>query len=148
MLSGLTRNCCLVYLDDVLVMGSTLEEHNANLMKVLERIREAGLHLKPKKCTFAQESVVYLGHVVTAKGMQTDPLKLEVVRAYSVPTYVKSLRSFIGLASYYRRFVPGFAQVAAPSHVLTKKDAPFVWGPECQTAFEDLKRLCPSAVIP
>ena len=146
-LSGLARNCCLVYLDDVLVMGSTLEEHNVNLMKVLERIRDAGLRLKPKKCTFAQESLVYLGHVVTAKGIQTDPLKLKAMRAYPVPTDVKSLRSFVGLASYYRRFVPGFAKVAAPLHALTKKDAPFVWGPECQAAFENLKRLLTSSPV-
>ena len=75
--------------DDVSVMGSTLEEHNANLMKVLERIRDVGL---PKKCTFTLESVVYLGHVVTAKGIQTDQQKLEAVRAYPVPTDVKSLQ--------------------------------------------------------
>ena len=143
-LSGLARNCCLVYLDDVFIMGSTLEEHNANLMKVLERIRDAGLRLEPKKCTFAQESVVYLGHVVTAKGIQTDALKLEAMRAYPVPTDVKSMRSFIGFALYYRRFVPGFAKVAAPLHALTKKDAPIVW---CQIAFEDLKRLLTSSPV-
>ena len=104
--------------------------------------------MKPKKCTFAQESVIFLGHAATAKGIQADPLKLEAMRAYPVPTDVKSLQSFIGLASYYRRFVPGFAKVAAPLHALTKKDPPFVWGLECQTAFEDLLTNSPVLAFP
>ena len=75
-LSVLARGNCHVYLDDVLVFGRTLEEHNANLARVFGRIRGAGLRLKPKKCEFAQESVLYLGHVVSADGIQTDPEKL------------------------------------------------------------------------
>ena len=105
-LSGLARSGCHVYLDDVLVFGRTLQEHNENLTKVLARIRQAGLRLKPKKCSFAQQSVEYLGHVVSAEGIQTDPKKLMAVRQYLVPTNVQSLRSFLGLVSYYRRFVP------------------------------------------
>jgi hypothetical protein len=146
-LAGLARTSCLVYLDDVLVIGSTLEEHNRNLRKVLERIRQAGLRLKPKKCKFSQRSVTYVGHVVAADGVATDPQKLEAVRDYPVPVDVKSLRSFLGLASYYRRFVPGFSKVAGPLHALTKKDVKFVWGPKCQSSFEELKRLLTNAPV-
>ena len=110
-LSGLARDSCHVYLDDVLVFGHTLEEHNSNLSKVLTRIMEAGLLLKPKKCNVAQEC---LGHVESAAGIRTNPTKLRAVEEYPTPANVKSLRSFLGLASYYRRFVPGFSKVASP----------------------------------
>ena len=145
-LRGLARSVCLVYLDDVQVIGRTVEEHNRNLTRVLERIREAGLRLKPRKCKFSQELVTYLGHVVSARGVETDPEKLKAVRDYPEPTNVKSLRSFLGLASYYRRFVPGFSAVAGPLHSLTK-DAPFVWGPDCQNAFERLKKLLTTSPV-
>lgn len=146
-LAGLARSKCLVYLDDVLVIGSTWEEHNKNLREVFERIRQAGLRLKPKKCKFAQESVVYLGHVITKEGIATDPEKITAVRYYPVPTDVRSLRSFLGLASNYRRFVPGFSKVAGPLHALTKKDALYIWGPECQLSFEELKHLLTTAPV-
>ena len=146
-LSGLARDSCHVYLDDVLVFGRTLEEHNSNLSKVLTRIREAGLRLKPKKCNFAQESVEYLGHVVSAAGIRTNPTKLRAVEKYPTPANVKSLRSFLGLASYYRRFVPGFSKVASPLNALTRKSIAFVWTPECRRAFEQLKSLLVTAPL-
>ena len=121
-LTGLARGSCHVYLDDVLVLGKTLEEHLTNLTKVFSRIRGAGLRLKPKMCDFAQESVEYLGHVVSAEGIQTDPEKLRAVNRYPTPTDVKPLRSFLGLASYYRCFVPGLSKIAAPLNALTRKD--------------------------
>ena len=147
MLSGLARDGCHVYLDDVLVFGSTLEEHNQNLVRVLARIRRAGLKLKPRKCKFAQLSVEYLGHVISAEGIRTDPKKLQAVRQFPVPTNIRALRSFVGLASYYRRFVPGFAKVAGPLHALTKKEVEFVWSTECQRSFERLKELLTSAPV-
>ena len=140
-LSGLARRVCVVYLDDVLVFGRTIEEHNANLAQVLERLRRAGLRLKPKKCHFALTEVEYLGHVVSAKGVRTDPKKIEAVGKFPTPQDVKALRSFLGLASYYRKFVPDFAKVAGPLHALTKKDVPFLWTEKCQEAFCELKRL-------
>ena len=146
-LSGLARDSCHVYLDDVLVFGRTLEEHNSNLSKVLTRIREAGLRLKPKKCNFAQESVEYLGHVVSAAGIRTNPTKLRAVKEYPTPSNVKSLQSFLGLASYYRRFVPGFSKVASPLNALTRKSVAFVWTPECRKAFEQLKTLLVTAPL-
>lgn len=147
-LAGLARDgCCLVYMDDVIVLGKTLEEHNANLEKVFARLRDAGLMLKPKKCQLAQLEVEYLGHIVSALGIQTDPRKLEAVQKFPRPADVKSVRSFVGLASYYRRFIPQFSKVAGPLHNLTKKDVEFVWTPRCEEAFESLKRLLTTAPI-
>ena len=140
-LAGLARNVCHIYLDDVLVFGRSLEEHNQRLVQVFSRIRSAGLKLKPRKCLFAQRSVEYLGHIVSAQGIQTSPTKVLAVAQYPTPTDLKKLRSFIGLASYYRRFVPGFSKIANPLYSLTKKDVNFFWSAECQRAFEHLKEL-------
>ena len=136
-----------MYLDDVLVFGKMLEEHNQNLREVLDWIRRAGLRLKPKKCSIAQTSVEYLGHVVSAEGVQTDTKKLLAVQGYPIPRDVHSLRSFLGLASYYRRFVPGFSKIASPLHALMKKNVDFVWTSECQTAFTTLRQLLAVAPV-
>ena len=146
-LAGLARDGVLVYLDDVLVVGRTLEEHNRKLSTVFQRIRDAGLRLKPKKCRFAQEEVEYLGHVISAGGVRTDPKKVDAVRNFPTPMDVKALRSFVGLASYYRRFVPSFSKIAGPLHVLTKKDAPFVWSEACEVSFTKLKDLLTTAPV-
>ena len=93
----------------------------------------------PKTKEMQVWTALYLGHVVSEHGVKTDPQKLKAVQGYPVPRDVKALRSFLGLASYYRRFVPAFSSVAGALHALTKKDALFLWGPECQSAFETLK---------
>ena len=105
------------------------------------------MKLKAKKCCFAQTSVEYLGHVVSEGGVQTDPKKVKAVREYPLPTDLKTLRLFLGLASYYRRFVPAFARVAGPLHALTKKDVEFVWSQACEEAFRKLKELLTTAPI-
>jgi len=83
---------------------------------VLERLRSAGLKLKPQKCALFQKSISFLGHVVTEEGIGTDPTKTEVVKRWPVPRSVREVLSFLGLASYYRRFVPNFASIAGPLH--------------------------------
>ena len=147
LLAGLAWDGVLVYLDDFLVVGSTLEEHNRKLTTAFQRIRDAGLRLKPKKCRFAQEEVEYLGHVVSADGVRTDPRKVDVVRNFPTPVDVKTLRSFVGLASYYRRFVPGFSKIARPLHALTMKDVPFVWSEACEVSFIKLKDQLTTALV-
>lgn len=146
-LGGLVGKKCLVYIDDIVILGRTWEEHRKNLAEVLERLRAAGLRLKPRKCSFAQLEVSYLGHIVTEAGVRTDPGTVAAVREFPTPLNVKALRSFLGLASYYRRFIPNFARVAGPLHSLTKKDAPFVWTPQCELAFTELKRLMTSSPV-
>ena len=89
----------------------------------------------------------YLGHLVTSEGIQPDPEKTSRVIGYPVPADINAVRSFLGLASYYRKFVPGFAQIAAPLHSLLEKEAHFYWSMECQRAFEQLKQLLTSAPV-
>ena len=102
---------------------------------MFEGLRQAGLRSKPKKCFFLRERVPYLGFVIPKHEIQVDPSKTDKDRNFPTPTDPTSVRSFVGLASCYRRFVPHFAAIAAPLHRLTKKDAKFEWSEECETAF-------------
>ena len=139
-MSELHLDVCLVYLDDIILFSRTVDEHLERLVRVLSRLRAAGLKLKPEKCSLMQKSVSFLGHVVSGDGIATDPQKTKIVTDWPVPSSVKEVRSFLGLAGYYRRFVKGYANIAAPLHALTKKDQPFVWTEKTQMAFESLKR--------
>ena len=147
-LHGLVGTVCLVYLDDVLVLGRDLEEHLVNIRKVWDRIREAGLRLKPSKCKLVREEVEYLGYVVSSKGIAAAPNKVSAIQQYPTPKDLKALRSFLGLASFYRRFIPCFSVVAGPLFSLTKKDVSFQWGESCQKAFQQLKDSLSSAPVP
>lgn len=138
-LAGLLWKNCFVYIDDVLVCSATFEEHLTHLEEVLSRLRQVGLRLKAKKCLFLRKEVSYLGHVVTRQGIKPDPAKTDKIRGYPAPTDVSQVRQFLGLASYYRRFVPEFAMIASPLHLLLKKDTAFDWTPECADAFVGLK---------
>ena len=146
-LAGLARDVCIVYLDDILVMGATFSEHLVNLSRVLTRLRDAGLRLKPSKCHLVRHEVEFLGHVISSAGVAADPRKIEAVKDYPTPVDVKSLRSFLGLASYYRRFIAGFSAVAGPLHALTRKGMPFTWSATCQGMFDKLKQLLTNAQV-
>ena len=146
-LSGLAREKCLVYLDDVLVIGSTFQEHLKNLREVFTRLAKAGLKLKPSKCKLIRKELDFLGYVVSRNGISVDPKKVSAVTKFQTPVDVKSLRAFLGLASYYRRFVPAFSSVANPLYSLTRKDVAFVWSQECDTAFTQLKELLTQAPV-
>ena len=113
----------------MLVSSPDFESHLAHLQEVFDRLCKAGLRLKTKKCRFLKPTVSYLGHLVTSEGIQPDPKKTSRVVGYPAPTDINEVRSFLGLSSYYRRFVPGFAQIAAPLHCLLKKEAHFI-GPQ------------------
>ena len=128
-----------VYLDDVLVFSEALDDHLMHLRLVLERIGQAGLKLKPAKCHLVRQEVEYLGHTITPNGLLPNPKLIEAVRDFAVPMSLKETRRFLGLASYYRRFVPRFAKIARPLHQLTRKNVTFEWTPLCQTAFDQLK---------
>ncbi|KAG1925421.1 interleukin-1 receptor accessory protein-like 1-A [Pimephales promelas] len=109
----------LVFIDDLIVFSKTLEEHEARLMKVLTRLREFGLKLSPEKCVFFQTSVRYLGHVVSRNGVETDPEKIAALKTWPVPKNLRELRSFLGFAGYYRRFVKAYSNIVKPLHNLT-----------------------------
>ena len=146
-LAGLHWETCLFYLDDIIVFSSTWEEHIARLREVFERLRHAKLKLGAAKCTFAAKEVSYLGHRVTEEGLLPDPLLLAAIRDIPPPKTATEVRSFLGLAGYYRRYVKGFAAIAAPLHALTRKDALFHWSEDCQAAFDQLKaRLTTSPI--
>ena len=110
-------------------------------------MRDANVKLNPKKCSFFKQRVEYLGHVVTPEGISPNPDKVRVVQEFPTPTNLKELRSFLGLANYYRRFVRGFSNIANPLNALTKKNVPFVWTVACAKAFAKLKHALVSAPI-
>ena len=136
---GLQWSSCLIYLDDVIIFGRTHQEHADRLQQVLCRIRQANLKLKPEKCELFQEEVRFLGHVVSASGIQPDPGNTSRIQEWPTPKTVTEVRQFLGLCSYYRRFVKNFSLVAKPLSDLTSKDSALVWGGACQKAFDELK---------
>ena len=142
-LAGLQWTTCLV---DVILTGITFEEHLYHLGSVLQRIREAHLKLLPAKCALCLE-VKFLGHVVLRKGVATDPAKTETVATYGPPLRTKKeVQRFLGLASYYRRFVQNFALVAKPLHQLVEKNREFQWTEQCRGAFKELRQKLVSVV--
>ena len=146
-LRGLKWNICLCYLDDVVIFGKTFSEHNSRLTTVLDCIERAGLVLNSKKCHFGERQTIVLGHLVDRHGVRPDPHKIEAVTSFTAPQSVKELRSFLGLCSYFRRFVPKFADIAYPLTRLLHKDVPFQWTPDCASAFRHLKFLLTSSPI-
>lgn len=147
---------CVLYLDDLLVFSDTFEEHLRRLDKVLSRLETHGLKLKGTKCQLFRTSVTHLGHIVSDQGIAVDPTKIERVRDWPTPTKLDQLRSFLGLASYYRRYVKGFAKIAAPLHALSGKAPEKVgnsrgtlpWSEEADEAFQTLKSaLCSTPVL-
>ena len=146
-LSGLPWEVCLLYLDDIIVHGRAFGEVIKRLRIVLQRLRDAGLKLNPKKCILLQQSVPFLGHVVSNHGVSTDPKKIEAVRTWPSPRAAKDIKSFLGLCSYYRRFVRGFADIARPLYRLTEGQREFRWTSECEDAFRRLKTLLTTAPI-
>ena len=152
---------CWLYLDDIIVASRTFPEHLNRLNNVFQRLDKAGLKLKPSKCHFLQEEIKYLGHIVSKEGIRTDPSKIEALKEWPIPKCVQDVRRFIGFASFYRRFCPGFAQVARPLHNLLKGNhnlgkkgkrpattsQPFRWREEHQKAFDKLIELLTSSSV-
>jgi hypothetical protein len=137
-----------VYLDDVIVKGRTFEEHLLNLRKVFQRFREAFLKLNPEKSQLLQKEVRYLGHIVSSEGTSTDPERLNVVRERPTPKNKHEIRSFLGLCTYYRRFIPGFANLAKPVTKPTEQKQTFQWTSEVEAAFKTPKgALCTAPIL-
>ena len=133
----------ILYLDDVLVFSATQEDHLSRLEEVLGRLIASGLKLNGKKCRLFQRSLSYLGHIVSDKGVSMDPAKVERIQNWPVPANSGELASFLGLASYYRRFIPGFSMIAAPLHALKSVGTvpvTIMWTNEAAAAFDQLKQ--------
>lgn len=119
----------VVYMDDVLIFSRHAQEHLRHLRRALQLVREKQWVLNKEKCSFFMQTITFLGHRVSAAGVQPDPLKIEAIRSWPLPLRSRrDIQSFYGLASYYRRFIPGFASIAAPLTDLLRKDTDFVWG--------------------
>ena len=146
-MSELQHETCLIYLDDIIVYSKTFQEHIQRLDEVLTRLGNASLKLSPKKCHILQQDVTFLGHRVSSQGVATCDDKVEAVKNWPIPSCVKDLRAFLGLASYYRKFIQSFSTIAAPLNKLTEKGTNFRWSVECQTAFDTLKSVLVSAPI-
>ena len=131
-LTGLIGDACLGYLDDIIIVGRTFDNHLRNLEQVLTKIRGANLKLNPEKCSFFRRQVSFLGHVVSDEGVQTDPDKIVAVKEWPVPKDKTQVRAFLGLCSYYRRFVKNFADIAKPLHRLTEAKMPSGWDELCR----------------
>ena len=149
----------LLYLDDIVVYSSSVEQHLQRLEMVLGRLQKEGLKAKLEKCAFFQQEVGYLGHVISSKGVATDPKKIDAVANWRRPSHLSELRSFLGFASYYRRFVNGFAKLAGPLHQLvadlagtrSRRGSGSVlgsaWTAQCEESFEALKSMLVSAPV-
>lgn len=139
-LTGLQGIKCFIYLDDVVVFGSTLIEHNSKLIEIFDRFRSANLKLNPNKCRFLEKEILFLGHVCSNEGVKPDNRLLKAVQDFPRPTNVKQTQSFLGLSNYYRKFILGFSKIASPLYKLTSKKNKFKWSPECDMAFTELKK--------
>ena len=129
----------VVYFDDILIYSKSMNEHLEHLRAVFDALRAARLFGNMEKCTFCTQRVSFLGYVVTPQGIEVDSSKVDAIQSWPQPTTVTQVRSFLGLAGFYRRFVRDFSSIAAPLHELTKKGAPFAWGAPQDEAFNTLK---------
>ena len=129
----------MAYLDDVLIFSKDPKDHLHHIQTIFDRLRQHGLKLKLKKCAFFQEETGYLGFVINKDGVKPDPGKVKAIRSLPEPRNVREVRGFIGMCSYYRRFIPNFSKIAEPLINLTKKYARFKWNSDCQAAFDYLK---------
>ncbi|UYV80572.1 hypothetical protein LAZ67_19000747, partial [Cordylochernes scorpioides] len=139
-LMGLKWNICLCYLDDIVVYSDTFEEHLERLSKVLSCFQQAGLTINPDKCLFGSTRIKILGHVVDKDGIQPDSEKVEAIKKFPVPKSVCDIQSYLGLCSYYRRFIKNFSKIAAPLQILLKKDQKFNWTQDQKDSFGSLKK--------
>ena len=137
----------VVYLDDIVVYSETLEDHKKHLKEVFDALRENQLYLKASKCSFGQEEIQFLGHRIGHGVIRMDDSKIAAIQDWVEPRTVHEVRSFLGLANYYRRFVEGYSKIAAPLTDLLKKSKVWKWTERCQAAFDELKRRLATAPV-
>nr|AAV43966.1 putative polyprotein [Oryza sativa Japonica Group] len=132
----------VVFIDDILIYSKNEEEHAEHLRLIMEKLRDHQLFAKFSKCEFWLDQVAFLGHVISSNGVEVDPSKVEVVLAWNPPKNVSEIRSFLGLAGYYRRFIEGFSKLARPMTELLKKEKKFQWSTACEDSFQEMKKRC------
>jgi hypothetical protein len=137
----------VVFIDDILVYSHSEEEHAQHLRVILEKFRSHQLYAKFSKCEFWLQKVSFLRHVLTAEGVAVDPEKVEAVSSWKQPTSISEIRNFLGLAGYYRRFIPEFSKLARPMTELLKKDKKFLWSKACERSFRGLKERLTTTLV-
>jgi hypothetical protein len=137
----------IAYLDDILIYSKNEHKHYEHLETILRLLREHKLYAKPSKCEFVKEEIQFLGHVISAQGITPDPEKLTAIDEWPPLRNVKQVQSFLGLANFYRRFVPAFATTAKPLTILLQKGIDFRWTDTEQTSFDAIKHLLTSAPV-
>ncbi|PIO61805.1 reverse transcriptase, partial [Teladorsagia circumcincta] len=135
------------YLDDILVTGRTIDEHNTRLDAVFQRIQDYGFRVRLEKCSFLQTQIKYLGFVINAQGRRPDPDKVKAIQKMPTSKDVSQLRAFLGLINFYGNFVKDLHNLRAPLDALTKKDAVYTWTPECQSSFDKIKAILNSDLL-
>ena len=143
----LLRKGVLVFMDDILIYSPTLEDHACLRTAVLQILSDNNLFAKPSKCSFAQNSIEYLGHVISSNGVSTDPHKIQAVKDWPVPSNIKDVRGFLGLTGYYRRFIKHYSLISRPLTLLLRKGTPFVWSVTTQETFDLLKQTMVTAPV-
>lgn len=145
---GFQWKTLLIYLDDLIIFSSDVDEHIKRLDNVFQLLKEAGLKLKPSKCDLMKKDVLFLGHIVGADGIKPNPNLIESISQWAEPHNVKQVQQYLGVTNYYRRFIADFSSIAAPLSKLTKKTQEFLWTEECQQAFDQLKdALCHAPIL-
>jgi hypothetical protein len=143
LMNGVFRNYLdkfvIVFLDDILVYSKTEEEHEQHLRMVLQVLREHQLYEKLGKCSFYQRQIHYLGHIISEEGISMDSEKVKAIQEWPTPRNVTEVRSFMGLAGYYRRFIAGFSRITHAITSLQKKEKKFQWTEQCENSFQQLK---------
>ena len=137
----------MVFIDDILVYSRDEQEPEQHLKIVLQTLREKKLYAKLSKCDFWLKEISFLGHIVSTRGIRVDPVKIEAVVNWKPPRSVTKVRSFLGIAGYYRRFVKGFSVIASPLTKLLRKGVMFKWSDKCQKSFEQLKEMLVKAPV-
>jgi hypothetical protein len=146
-LAALLRKCVVVFIDDILIYSRSWEEHLVHISQVLQILQQHQFHVKLSKCSFAQKQLNYLGHIVSSKGLATDPSKIAIIKDWPQPQNVKDLRSFLGMVGYYRRFVKQFGLICKPLTNLLTKGTLFVWTSKTKASFQALKQALISELV-
>ena len=138
---------CTAYLDDILIYSTNLKDHKQHVRKVFTKLREVGIQADIDKCEFHVTETKYLGLIISTNGIKMDPSKVDAIKLWDTPTYVREVRSFIGFCNFYCRFIRSFLKIARPLNTLTKKNVKFAWTDKCELAFQGLKQQIMEAPI-
>jgi hypothetical protein len=137
----------VVFIDDILIYSQNEQEHEEHLRKVLQRLQDCQLYAKLSKCEFWISEVLFLGHIINRDGLAVCPKKVAGIMNWKAPKDVRGIKSFIGMAGYYRRFIEGFSKIARPMTVLIAKKVKFKWTPACKESFETLKKKLTTTLV-